>query len=308
MSAEQDIEVDVSSSCCASCGTAGNDDVTLRKCTACYSARYCSVKCQREHWPKHKSACKKRAAELAAEFDELLFKQPESSHYGDCPICCLPLSIDPEKTSIWPCCSKVICDGCDYANWMRELEMKLESKCPFCRHPLPELKAECDRNERKRAEANDPGALRQLGVKFRKGGDYKGAFECWTKAVELGSVSAHYDLSVMYHLGAGVKKDEKKEVRHLEKAAIGGHPEARNNLGVIEMENGRYKRAIKHFIIAAKLGHSGSLDALKDMYQEGTANKEDFSAALRAYQAAVSATKSPQREVAEEYRRNNPDV
>eukprot|EP00984_Skeletonema_dohrnii_P005111 scaffold1799_cov134-Skeletonema_dohrnii-CCMP3373.AAC.1 len=63
--------------CCASCGTAQADDIQLKTCTACKSVRYCSVKCQKEHRPQHKRACKKRAAELR---DELLFRQPESSH------------------------------------------------------------------------------------------------------------------------------------------------------------------------------------------------------------------------------------
>eukprot|EP00984_Skeletonema_dohrnii_P024979 scaffold14127_cov67-Skeletonema_dohrnii-CCMP3373.AAC.1 len=69
---------------CASCGVAEADDMKLKKCTACKSARYCSIKCQKEHRPKHKRDCKKRAAELR---DEILFKQPECSHFGDCPIC-----------------------------------------------------------------------------------------------------------------------------------------------------------------------------------------------------------------------------
>eukprot|EP00984_Skeletonema_dohrnii_P010457 scaffold4065_cov161-Skeletonema_dohrnii-CCMP3373.AAC.2 len=66
--------------CCASCGTAANDDIKLKKCTACHLVRYCSVKCQKEHRPQHKKECKKRAAEL---HDELLFKfkQPESNHW-----------------------------------------------------------------------------------------------------------------------------------------------------------------------------------------------------------------------------------
>eukprot|EP00986_Skeletonema_menzelii_P005632 scaffold2088_cov77-Skeletonema_menzelii.AAC.1 len=68
---------------CASCGAAGGDDIKLKKCTACYLVQYCSVKCQRDHRPKHKKACKKRMAELR---DEILFKQPESNHLGDCPI------------------------------------------------------------------------------------------------------------------------------------------------------------------------------------------------------------------------------
>eukprot|EP00985_Skeletonema_marinoi_P002564 scaffold1057_cov203-Skeletonema_marinoi.AAC.12 len=50
--------------------------------------RYCSDECQRDHKPYHKEACKNQAAELR---DELLFKQPESTHLGDCPICMIPL-------------------------------------------------------------------------------------------------------------------------------------------------------------------------------------------------------------------------
>ena len=300
---DENIDADVSSSCCASCGTAGNDDVKLRKCTACYLVSYCGIKCQKDHRPKHKRACKNRAAVLR---DELLFKQPESSHLGDCPICCLPLSLDPKKSSMWTCCSKVICAGCDYANQKQEFLKRLEPKCPFCRKKLPKTKEEGDGYEMKRAEANDPVALRQLGIQCREGGDYEGAFEYWSRAAELGDADAHYQLSVMYQLGAGVEKDKKKELHHLERAAIGGHPLSRKNLGVIEMGVGRYERAVKHFTIAAYLGCDKSLEALKHMYQAGMANKEDFSEALRAYQAAVAAIKSPQREVAEEYRRNNP--
>ena len=79
---------------CAFCGTAGGDEIKLKRCNACYLVRYCSVKCQKDHWPKHKKECKKRAAELR---DEILFKQPESTHLGDCPICCLPVPLHPSN-------------------------------------------------------------------------------------------------------------------------------------------------------------------------------------------------------------------
>eukprot|EP00984_Skeletonema_dohrnii_P010169 scaffold3956_cov78-Skeletonema_dohrnii-CCMP3373.AAC.1 len=88
-------------------------------------------------------------------------------------------------------------------------------------------------------------------------------------------------------------------IYHLEEAAIGGHPIARNNIGVIEMRCGRLRRALKHYIIAAKLGNDASLENLKSRYREGLVSREDFAAALRGHQAAVSATKSPQREMAE---------
>jgi len=32
--------------------------------------------------------------------DEILFRQPESTHDGDCPICFLPLPVDGKKSNI----------------------------------------------------------------------------------------------------------------------------------------------------------------------------------------------------------------
>jgi tetratricopeptide (TPR) repeat protein len=281
--------------CCAACGIAEVDDIKLKACDGCKSIRYCSDKCQRDHRPQHERECEKRAGELR---DEILFKQPESSHWGDCPICFLPLALDPKKSMMMDCCSKLICDGCDYANSIRERERKIEHKCPFCRHPIPKSEEEADRNRMKRVEANDPVALRIVGKRRYNEGDYESAFEYWIKAAELGDVAAHYELSVMYHEGEGVEKDEKKKVYHFEEAAIGGHDFARYYLGAIEYENGNHERAVKHFIIAAKLGDDDSLDALKEGYKKGIVSKEDFAAALRGHQAAVDATTSPQREAA----------
>ena len=95
----------------------------------------------------------------------------------------------------------------------------------------------------------------------------------------------------------GVRR-EKKECYHLEEAAIAGHPTARYLLGTIEWMNGGEYRAMKHFIIAANLGCDQSLRSLKRSYEYGLVSKDDFAAALRAHQAAVDATKSPQREEA----------
>mmetsp|Transcript_12537 Transcript_12537/g.24983 ORF Transcript_12537/g.24983 Transcript_12537/m.24983 type:complete len:113 (+) Transcript_12537:424-762(+) len=95
-----------------------------------------------------------------------------------------------------------------------------------------------------------------------------------------------------------VKKDKKKEVYHMEQAAIEGHVLARNNLGCVEEENGRMERAAKHWIIAVNLGHSHSLDAVKSCYRQGFVSKEDLAKALRAHQAALDAMKSPQRDEA----------
>jgi TPR repeat protein len=287
--------------CCAGCGVKEDDDIKLKKCTACYQVRYCGVKCQKEHWSKHKKECKKRAAELR---DEILFKQPESSHLGDCPICFLPLSFDQSKSSLMPCCSKLLCKGCLYADAMREKGGRFEHKCPFCRHPSPKSEEEAIANYMKRAEANDPIAMLQMGIHHHKERDYIRAFDFLSKAAKLGNLDAHQHLGIMYCGGHGVEKDMKKSFFYFEKASIGGLAEARHNLAVIEGKNGRYDRAMKHFIIAANLGYDRSLEALKKAFEAGFATKEDYAKALRGHKAAVDALKSPQREAAEVYFRN----
>jgi TPR repeat protein len=107
----------------------------------------------------------------------------------------------------------------------------------------------------------------------------------------------------MYREGEGVEKDEKKGLYYLEEAAIAGLPEARYNLAMLEGKSERYDRAVKHYIIAANLGHDRSIQLLlKECYKRGgLVSKEDFAAALRAHQAAVDATKSPQRDAAEAF-------
>ncbi len=295
MSAVNDEEAADMTTCCANCGKAEVDDIKLKICTACKLVKYCSVDCQQNHRPQHKKACKKRAAELR---DDRLFTQLDESHWGECPICCLPLPTDRKKSNINSCCCKFICLGCSYANQKREIEQGLEQKCAFCREPLPKSKEKADQNLMERVKANDPNAICQMGGRCRDEGDYEGAFAYFTKAADLGHINAHYNLSVAYHLGRGVEKDKKKEVYHMEEAAIGGHFNARYNLGANEWNSGRDERAMKHYVIAANLGHDNGLERVKQGFVDGIVNKEDYEAALRGHQAAVDETKSKQREEA----------
>eukprot|EP00984_Skeletonema_dohrnii_P018355 scaffold8554_cov91-Skeletonema_dohrnii-CCMP3373.AAC.3 len=249
---------DIMTSCCASCGIAEADEVKLKECANCYLVKYCSGECQENHASQHEEACKKRAVELR---DELLFKQPKSTHLEDCPICCLPLPLDLPKSTMHYCCSKVVCLGCDYANDFRIYEGggKLEHRCPFCREPVPSKIEECDKQRMKRIEANDPVALCEEGFNQYVKADYSSAFEYYTRAAELGDAEAH---------------------------------------------NSCYWWAsVKHYIISANLGDDESIKLLIGYFKQGFVSKEELTAVLRAHQAAVDATKSPQREAAEEYRR-----
>ena len=283
---------------CASCGKAAIDDVKLKKC-GCKLVKYCSVECQKNHRPNHKKECKKRMAEIR---EDKLFEQHDESHRGECPLCFLPLPLDNRKTMINSCCCKLICDGCYFANRARERRESLEQRCAFCREPIPDTKDECVKNLMERIKANDPLALYQLGSICYGDGDFEKTIKYFTKAAALGCIESHYELSRLYHDGKGVEKDMKKSMYHSEEAAIGGHPHARFILGYYENDNGRVERAIKHFIIAAKLGHGESLNAVKKYFAHGIGSKEDYAGALHGHQAAVDATKSTQRDAAAEVR------
>ena len=283
--------------CCAFCGVAVCDAAKWKGCDGCDLVKYCSDDCQRYHRPLHLEECRKRAAVLR---DELLFKQPESTHLGDCPICMFPLPIDMTKSNMNMCCSKVICDGCVYATAKRGLEMRLRPSCAFCRQPVLFTEEENYKLRTKRIEMNDPVALCQEGTQKYSVGDYQSAFEYWLKAAELGYAHAHFKLSLLFLTGKGVEKDREKEIHHLEEAAIGGHPKARFHLGGHELKNGSAERAVKHWIISATQGDDNSIKMLMKAFKRGLLEKEDLDSALRAHKAAVDATKSPHRDMAEE--------
>ena len=307
------IEAKQAADCCAACGKAEIDDVKLKPCPHCDLVHYCSDECQQGHRTKHKKDCKKRAAELR---DELLFKQPESNHFGDCPICFLPMPLDLFETTMFHCCSKQCCKGCHHATCSiavndlaerttaRSFEEELATMretCPFCREPRPGNECELITQIEARAEVNDPVALCLLGEVHSQKGDHENAVKYWLRAAELGEAGAHYNLSCYYCQRTGVEEDKKLMFNHLEEAAILGLPQARHSLACYEWEDGKYDRAVLHWIIAANLGHRESIKALTTSYKDGHLSKEAFAVALRTHQAAIDEMKSPQREKAKAF-------
>eukprot|EP00986_Skeletonema_menzelii_P005098 scaffold1801_cov79-Skeletonema_menzelii.AAC.5 len=248
-----------------------------------------------DHQDRRQEACNINSTAA----DIILFQQPESSHLGDCPICILPLPLDTKKSMMQSCCTTMICIGCYYASIKCKVETKIgERTCPFCRQPEPRGAAEIEGYKKKRIEVNDPVAMLEAGKRCYHQGDYENALDYFNKAAKLDEAEAHYCLSFMYRDGTGVNRDMGKKLQHLEEAAIGGHPKARHNLGVYEMNRERIERAVKHFTIATNNGHDDSVKALGELRAAGHVSKEDYELALRAYQAAVDSSNSPQREEA----------
>jgi tetratricopeptide (TPR) repeat protein len=288
-------EMEASNICCANCGIPEVDEVKLLEdCDGCDLVKYCGNECKEDHKEKHEEECKKRKAQL---HDKRLFTQPGISHRGECPLCFLPMPLASTKFGFWPCCSKLICDGCSYANY----KSNGNNNCPFCREPTAN-REECIKRLMKRVKANDPTALRETGLRCYQERDYDVAFEYLTKAAELSDTVAHDQLGIMYRDGDGVKKDDEKGVYHLEKAAIGGHPGARYNLAAVEHNDGNIERAANHFIIAANLGHELSMKRLWEYYKRGKITKEDLESTLRTHKAALDEMKSPEREAASNWK------
>jgi len=235
--------------------------------------------------------------------DEELFKQPPPQ-YGDCPICFLRI---PSLTKGWgyqTCCGKVICSGCIHAPVYDNQGKKVDNqKCAFCRIPHPDTQDEANEREKKRMKAGDPIAIYSLGCKYGINGylkDYTKALELYYRSAELGYAKAYNNIGYHYDLGIGVEVDKRKAIYYYELAAIGGCVVARHNLGNIEAHAGNLDRALKHWMIAVRSGHSNSLIRIKELYTNGDATKDDYAKALRLYQEYLGEIKSPQRDEAAE--------
>lgn len=221
----------------------------------------------------------------------------------------LPHSLDMTKAMYQTCCSTFICNGC----WVAAGIDIVAAPCPFCRLPNTSSKVELLSRARKRSNAGDAAATHFLGDSCRLGHmgqkkDLPQAVKLYTKAAELGSVEAHFELGDMYRTGEGTNKSISMSLYHLKTAAMSGHPGARYLLAMNEIETGwighseledeNAHRAIQHLTIAAKLGYTQALTTLKNFYSQQCITKDAFLDTLIGYQKAVEEQKSLQREIA----------
>ena len=281
---------------CANCGKAESDDMKLKRCTACKMVRYCSRDCQVANWPQHEKACKKRAAEV----EEELFKDPPERE--DCPICMLPLPIDPRHSMFQACCGKTLCLGCIHA----QRKVDASSPCAFCRTPVPPTGKEFIDRLKKGTERKDGNSICQLAIYYKDGKyglkkDSAKALRLFLDAGQHGCAHAYYIAGNFYKDGLCVKKDMKRAKHYWELGAIGGSSHARHNLGCSEGEARNHKRACKHFLISAKAGHKDSLDAIKMGVKHGFVTKHEYREALRLYQKLHDDIRSAMRDEASKY-------
>ena len=281
-------------------------------------AKYCNAACQNKHWPKHKAACKLRAAELR---DKALFRDPPPKE--ECPICFLPmpakliccLSLPPATISsvpiydfaianeglkdevmekYYPCCGKTLCRGCAYSHHVSGDN----GKCPFCNSER-EGKTLEERVEEvmKRAAANDAASIYLLANSYQHGlnglqQDQTRAIELYVRAANLGYSKAHNNLAVVYRQRGDLKKDK----FHVEAAAMAGNEVARYNLANMEGNAGNVERAVKHWTIAASAGDYHAMHHVRKHFELGVISRKSIDSTLTAYNSSCADMRSEARD------------
>ena len=155
-------------------------------------------------------------------------------------------------------------------------------------------------------EVGDAHGMFDLGCYYSNGAfglprNRAKAMELWQQAGELGNAASYFNIGTYFNIGEGVERDDKKADHYYELAAMGGCVNARHNLGCSEYEKSNYDRAIKHFMIAAGGGENDSAKSIQQLYMDGGATKDDYTNALREYQAYLDEIRSEQRDIAAAY-------
>lgn len=88
------------------------------------------------------------------------------------------------------------------------------------------------------------------------------------QAGELGSAAGHHNRGTTYKKGKETEIDKKKTVHHWKIEAMMGHVAA-HNLKLVEFQNGNNQRAMKHFIISAKVEDKDYLHYVKEGFRVG---------------------------------------
>ena len=230
----------------------------------------------------------------------------------ECPVCMVPLPLENNKSTFWPCCGKLICTACSeehhralkMTNRKREKKKQppLDKACAFCRSPVPENDAEETSRLEKRIEKEDTRAMVNLGRCFRDGSDGvkkddEKAIKLFQRAADLGSAEA------IGQLGSWAAKgwlestpDTTKAKEYLEDAAKKGDINSRYNLSHLLAEEGNFELAIKHWHLSAAAGDDDSMKPLWGCFSRGRLSKADLEKALRAHKAACDEMKSEERE------------
>lgn len=128
-------------------------------------------------------------------------------------------------------------------------------------------------------EENIPEANATEGYDNEEKRDYTQTVECFRMAALQGHAEAQNNLGMCYYQGHGVEWDFRQAVAWFLEAARQGHADAQNNLGLCYyLGHGvkqDYKQAVAWFLKAAKQGHAGAQHNLGVCYDKGHGVRQD---------------------------------
>lgn len=141
----------------------------------------------------------------------------------------------------------------------------------------------------------DAEAMRLLGSCYANGFgvalNKPFAFECFEKAVKMGSTRALFDLGICYRNGEGTTQNIPMAIRLYEKAVEYKNHEAMTNLGIIYLDGigvePDYQRAFELFSQAANFQNPNALFCLGKMYFYGMGIERDYIKAVEIWTSSA---------------------
>lgn len=123
-------------------------------------------------------------------------------------------------------------------------------------------------------------------------GDYSTALRLWKALAEAGNSSAQLNLGLLYSLGQGVPKDERKAVSWYRKAAEQGNAKAQHVLVGTMYDAGQgvskdEQQAVSWYRKAAEQGYADAQVSLGNMYETGQGVPQDAQQAVAWYRKAA---------------------
>ena len=144
---------------------------------------------------------------------------------------------------------------------------------------------------RKAAEAGDPRAAFEVGMRFAEGrgvtADSAKAVEWYRRAADKGLIPATYRLAVALEKGLGTERDPEGAKRAYQTAAEAGNIRAMHNLGVLHANARDMNAAIPWFQKAADQGLKDSQFNLGIIYALGSGVKQDLAVSYKWFALAA---------------------
>ena len=244
-----------------------------------------------------------------ADDPELWKPQPETE---DCPVCMVPLPLDPDETLHRTCCGNTICCACEFEQG-RALELlnaKRDKKdqpplgpaCAFCRASKLIEDDAVLRSYKEKARKGDAAAAHKLAT-FYTHGTYgvqinePKALELYQFAANLGNRESMMRLAIIYQSGLlGEDENKTKANEYANEAIKKGKVTAHTLLAVSELEDGQIEGATRHWRLAAEAGDAVSMKQLWDQFYRGELSKDLLELTLRRHKETLDEMDSEERE------------